>query len=519
MTKKGSRKKRWSVLVLTLLQSVLTARAESVPPLGSPEILECRDGLGRTCSPAQLTDPQTYRQVLIYSGGFTPSEKSAFTTAFERLIVSMSAGGSEVYSAKYAGQLLYIPVWVPGGPLGSQQSSFKASVVDHPVRGRALTVDQAEVMRVTDRLIRTESFDPWSTAVLFNTHEEVTANAAPPAWIKRNYGIARFTLANLESDYVPTHEIAHASLNFLDEYIESGFQDTRIQAFDVLSPLLLFNGTKEGRSRGWKDLWKTHDFRVSDILAANGNENIDVSRYPSRVQTEGYAPNPYEFEGGMFFGKGTWHDEGDNLMNSHWNPLPGNGFAYAHSRSQQEVIRQVFETPLQAPRPNDRIRNAGPDSGKIKWAGKAVEFFVFDADKNHRYHPTLAYEVQLGWWEKGEGQDEPRFRAVEKRFPSTPISVELHPSRAMGLGKVLQKIVCEVTSGEFEYGGDVFDACVLPLEKIVDAFVPTWSFPAPYQALEWTLPERFETYYWRFRTDNGTWKSGWTGWSKIKRGF
>jgi len=517
---------RWGWISPAVMVALSWSFESSAAVSDSIRWFDCRDGLGRPCTAAQLADPLRYRQVLVYPGGFQSHERSVFETAFEKLLVSQVSGGDLHYSALHADQLLYLAFWVPGGAIGTVESSFGAAVVDHPLRGRALTLKQDKVIEFTDDLIRQQKLDPWATAVLFNTTEPVTSNAAPPSMIRKNYGIARFTLSTLDGDYVPTHELAHAGLNFLDEYIESGFENTRAQSFDVLTSSLLFNRTSEGRSKGWSQLLQKSDIRVSEILVANGADNMDVSRYPSRVETEGYSPNEYEFEGGMFFGKGTWHDAGENLMNSVRAPQPGNGFAFDHSESQKQVIHQVFVDPLNAPRPNDRIRAAGPPRGWIG-AGKTLDLVLFDGDKNHRFHPTLAYEVQVGWWTKvsdesseaGTSSREKKWLSFEKRIPAKLETVELQTSRAMGLGKAVQRLVCAMGLGEISYGGEKLDACASPLEEVVDTLVPTVSFALPYQWVEVPAPQAFETYYWRFRTDNGTWKSGWTSWSKVRRGF
>jgi hypothetical protein len=51
------------------------------------------------------------------------------------------------------------------------------------------------------------------------------------------------------------------------------------------------------------------------------------------------------------------------------------------------------------------------------------------------------------------------------------------------------------------------------------AFLPTFKFYVPYQNATVPTNQRFTTYYWRFRTDNGAQSSGWTGWSSFYRSF
>ena len=526
-----ARSKRWqwgfAALIGSWVAGVSGAVAEEAPRI--PRSLLCRTGAGASCTEAQLADPIRYRQILVLPTGYTASDEAAFRQDFERLIFQMADAGLEVYSGRYKSQLLYLAHFIAGGALGTTESLFGGKVSPHPIRGSALTLRQNEVYGVTDELRKIEGIEPLAVALVFNTEERVTANASPPSFINKPYGIAKFTRGDLEGAYVPTHELAHASLNFLDEYIEGGFENVNIGTFDLISPFVLFNGTWQGFKNGMNDLFGTYNWRVSEILAANGGDNIDITENPSRVVTPGYEPNPYEFQGGMFFGKGTWHDTGENLMNSVRNPVPGNAFGWGHSPSQWTVIQQIFEQPSRAFRPNDRIRNAGPWNHWPFELGKRGSVFLFDADKEHQFHPTQRFEVQVGWyerhWETCHAGKLPypcvkkEWVTVQKNITPKRIEVDVPTSRGAGVIRVLQKMACSLGLKTIPVGGEKFDLCTQSVDEVASAFLPTLRFPAPYETVEIPVEQMFTTFYWRFRTDNGSWQSGWTGWSKLTRTF
>jgi len=491
--------------------------------------LVCRTGKGQPCTTSELADPLRYRQILVLPTGYTAEEENTFWADFDRMISQMGWAGPDVYSGKYRNQILYIGHFIAGGALGSPESLFGGHVSPHPIRGKALTVRQSEVYAVTEELKLVAQMDPIGVALIFNTLERVTANASPPTFIDRTYGVARMTRGDLEGSYIASHELAHAALNFVDEYIEPGFQGMNISLLNLLTPMAIFNGTWAGFKTGMSDLFGVFNWKISEILAANGTDNVDITQDPSRVVTAGYEPNAYEFEGGMFFGRGTFHDTGENLMNSVDQPVPGNGFGWAHSESQWSVLKQVFEQPARAFRPNDRIRNAGPWNGWPFETGKKGAVFLFDADKEHRWHPTQSYEIQVGWherrWEKCYAGKLPypcvkkEWVTVQKSVRPERIEVDLPSSRLAGTLRVIQKVACKLGIKKIPVGGEKFDLCTMTIDEVADAFLPTLRFPAPYQTVEIPMEQLFTTFYWRFRTVNGSWESGWTGWSKISRSF
>jgi hypothetical protein len=494
------------------------------------ELLFCLTGAGLPCTPSELADPVEYRQVLVLPTGYQAGEADAFRATVEKLIWSTSQIDGPVYSSRYRDRLLYIGHWVPGGALGTAEAAFAGRVSAHPIRGKALSLDQARVHAEVETLQATTApwLRPWGVAIVFNTREDgITANASPPSFISKSYGVAKMTAGDLEGHYIASHEIAHAALNFVDEYIEPGFDTVNITMFDALMPAALLNGTVEGRWEAISDLLGVHDYRVSEVLAANGNENVDVTRYPSRVETPGYAGIEYRNEGGMFFGRGTWHAAGKNLMGSHRITAPDDGFGYDHSEPQRQVVEQAFEEPCQAPRPNDRLRNAGPKgSWPATWTS-SIQLLIYDGDKNHHYHPSLGYDVQIGWYARDwkvcwKGPFpypcyDQVWTTVEKQVTPSKKILRLRASRIYGLASVLQKVACHLGFKELPAGGQRFKLCELSLDEITEAFVPTVEFLLPYERVVAPAPQWMTRYFWRFRARNASWTSGWTGWSSYKR--
>jgi hypothetical protein len=489
-----------------------------------PETL-CRLGSGESCSALELSDPVRFPQVLVLPTGFAASEKALFESSFHRMVDGMSQSGSRVFADRYRQRLVYRSFWVPGGALGTPEAAFGGAVIPHPVRSTALTARQEEVIAYVKSL--PENVAPRAVMILFNSLDSgVTANASPPSFLGERFGIAKTTLADIDSQYVPVHELAHAFLNFVDEYIEGGFESVAIQSFDAATSLLLMNGTGSGARQAWRTMFQIYDLRASEILAANGSENIDTSRVPTRVATEGVESQVFENEGGMFFGKGTWHDEGRNLMGGFSAPGENDGFAYDHSASQELVIGELFEHPATAARPNDRIAAAGPRGGWPSALGREAMLLLFDADKNHAAHPTEVYEVQVGFhdlrWARCRGWGglpypclQKEWVTVQKEFPAVRTELSVPASRAFGIVRHVQKLACFF--GVKQVGP--LNLCGLTLGQMAGAFLPTLEFPLPYQEVVVPVPQALTRYHWRFRTRNKTAVSGWTGWSTFIRTF
>jgi hypothetical protein len=496
---------------------------------------KCVKADGSYCGATELANPY-YKQVIILSSGFTEADRPAFWQDFDKTValVTNPASAGTAWTAQRASQLLYVGYFIAGGPLGDPTATFGGKVAPHPIRGYALSLSQSAVYSQIDaiRYWVIPQLRPIGAAVMFNTFQTpVTANAAPPSLVNKPFGVAKFTRQDLieRGAYVPSHELAHASLNFLDEYVEHGFEDLSIKQIDIATPLALFDGSWGGFINAISDLFGVYDYNISEILSNNGNDNMATVPGVTTVGTSGWAGQWYGYEGGMFFGRGTWHQAGSNLMNGN-NVMRGwdDGFAFAHSPSQQQVVDNMFDGGIR--RPNDRIRNAGPKNGWPLAFGSETHVMLFDGDKNHHFHPTQAYYVQVGWYDRQWSTcwqwgviPYPCYNDVwttaQNWFYPGYRALNLPMSSLYGLAKLAQQLVCAAGVNEVNSGGSTIRLCDQNLDTMANNFLPTLNFPVPYQDIDVPASQWFTTYWWHFATWNGRTSSGYTGWSSFYRSF
>jgi hypothetical protein len=482
------------------------------------------------CNYADYSNP-SMKQVVLFSAGFQDSERDTFWQKFDLAINQMvGSGAGNVWTVQKKTQLLFIGYFTGGGALGTDTSTFGAKVMVHPIRGYGLTLRQADVYTKVDAMkSEIPHLNPFTAGVLMNTYQNpVTANASPPSFVAKSFGVAKFTLHDVEaSAYVLTHELAHAGLNYVDEYTEQGLQDQNIHSFDVITPLLQLDGTWSGFVNAISNFFGVYSIQFSEILANNGNDNVTTSRYPSTVYTPGYAGDDYEYESGMFFGRGTWHKKGVNLMNDNFVQRgPDDGFQYAHSPAQQRVIDYAFGDHSKI-RPNDRLLNAGPSNGWPLSFGSTTHVMLRDADMFHQFQPTQSYTVQVGWYERhwhtcwAAFIPYPCYDSVwttaQQSFGKTVRSIDLKMSSLYGLASLAQNVMCEIGITEINSAGGTFKLCESDLNTITDAFLPTAKFNIPYVDHDVPASQWMTTYFWRFSTNNGAIQSGFTGWSSFFR--
>jgi hypothetical protein len=216
----------------------------------------------------------------------------------------------------------------------------------------------------------------------------------------------------------------------------------------------------------------------------------------------------------MFFGRGTFHDAGANLMMSLDNSRPGarDRFAFDHSPAQQQFIDAVFGEA--APRANDRLRNAGPRDGWDQ-AGPTVNLLLYDADKNNSFHRTQHYQVQVGWYEL-DAKRNLAWRSEVHQIAAEPRTIEVPTGGSdAAVEELLLIVACR--GGMTELSGDLnnLDIC----DRDASAFLPTFAFKLPYEETTIAVRRAFTRYWWRFQTYNGAQYSGWTGWSSFYRSF
>lgn len=318
--------------------------------------------------------------------------------------------------------------------------------------------------------------------------------------------------------------------NFCIGYLKYGFDEFNINTFNILTPLALLNSSWGSWVNALENIFGIYNIKISEIVAANGNDNLDVTKYPSRVSTAGYTTNPYEYEGGMFFGRGTWHDSGKNIMNSNYlRRGPDDGFAYAHSGSQKEVVNEALVDTSKALRPNDRVRNAGPLRSWVFSWGPTVRALMFDSDKGHVFHPTKSYDVQVSWDERTWKVCRWGFvpypcytserRTVQKNITPEVRYLDLKTSKLYSLASFVQGVLCSVGVTQLGSGYGAVDLCGLSVEEMSNSLLPAIKFVMPYQEVSIPTDQWMTTYQWRFRTNNATFTSGWTGWASFLRVF
>ena len=492
-------------LIVGCLATLLATPVASAQQHGGPPDGSCLRGDGRTCTESDLADPQL-RHILVLSAGYPDGSAESFWRDLELLVDRMGnpQTAQDAWSVQKRGRILYIGYFTGGGPFGSDATAFDARIVTDPVGVPTLAARHDAIQRfVAEQQARMPSLRPLAAAVLAQSDATVAPHAAPPAFSSREYGIALFTSGHLRlGSYVPAHELAHAALNFVDEYVEAGLEPIDVRILDALAPQLVL--PSPGASG--------HAYRVSEILAANGPANLAVRPDVTTVETPGTSRERFAYQGGLFFGRGTWHDAGDNLMNSNRVQRgPGDGFAFAHSPSQQAFIATVFgDAPARA---NDRLRTAGPVNGWLT-AGPTVDLLLYDGDKRNHWHPTTSYDVQVGWFER---TDSGAFRWRMESLAVTPVqrTVDLALRGDNPLDWLLLAAACRAGATELSselHGTEVCD-------RQGAGFVPVLRFYVPYEEVTVPTSQPFTTYFWRFRTSNGSRTSGWTGWSSFYRSF
>jgi hypothetical protein len=155
---------------------------------------------------------------------------------------------------------------------------------------------------------------------------------------------------------------------------------------------------------------------------------------------------------------------------------------------------------------------------------------MFDADKNHHYHPTKMYIVQVTyhkcvkrhWWGGCKRREWKTFEhnvAVEGNTsdddPNTipKETIRLKETATWAVAKFLHGIACGVA------GDQLGNVCSYDLGSMADQLLPSLEWPIPYQYTRVPTPTWMTKYHWRFRTFNGLDYSSWTGWASFRRIF
>jgi hypothetical protein len=292
---------------------------------------------GRACDAQDLTSPGAH-QLLILSSGYSAEAAEHFWRDLDVLIRRMTGEeAGRAWSAQKRDKLFFVGHFTGGGSSISSSASFGARVIVDPGGRHTLAVQISDVHAFVDALHVDHSWLlPTGTAVLVQSSADTagaSAHAAPPSFLGKSYGVAVFSSEQVRAgSYTPVHELAHATLNFLDEYVEAGLETRSLGEVDAFREQLVLDQSWGGRGRPERSAW---DLRLVEILAGNGPVNLSPYRDVSSVRTPGSKPERYEYEGGLFLGRGSYHDAGSNLMNSPFvRRTPHDDFALDHSPAQ-----------------------------------------------------------------------------------------------------------------------------------------------------------------------------------------
>src|SRR5262249_17640584 len=142
---------------------------------------KCQFWDGTACTSADMANPY-FKQILILPSGFADSERADFWSEFGKIRKHMATAGN-VWSTQYRRKILWVGYFVPGGPLNTPTANFGAAVLEHPVRGYALSLSQDQVRAKVSAIKATSlpNLNPLGVGVLFNSFQDhITANASPP---------------------------------------------------------------------------------------------------------------------------------------------------------------------------------------------------------------------------------------------------------------------------------------------------------------------------------------------------
>ncbi len=521
----------------------------------------CTTGDGLPCDEA-LTDLSSYRQILTVPTGYESQidfemQADLLRTDMSNPIVAAWPGvaptpdptrepewwedprwyedrENHVWSVLQRERLLYLTYWVEGAPLGDPDNpaAFNARLKANFLRpgDQFLRYDIELVESLTSELqAACTGLDPLAVVTLFEVSGFIggkSPNATLPGRSGRPYGMIGFANSVLDNQsgyldgqlgYLGAHEVGHAAMNWGDEYLEGALKNTHVKDIDIFTPFLIWGQGPDVLL----SILGVYPMRMSEILYANGQDNVSVTEYPARVSSGSALVGSEEFlHEGAYFGGGLYRYEQEGVMGHDY-------FALNLTPPQTRLMNTAFGTgPVRA---NDRLVNAGPPSGFGLHHGSPLKLMLFDEDKNHQFHPTQSYDVQVEWteayWNVCQMTGWPFWyyycietesKSFEKTFTATRNKVNMDDSDLWSLGVWVVDLLCW-SSGSFDlFGVNVCDTG--GLNGAGEALGAGRDIYLPYQELYVPTPTPRQNYYWRFRSNNGTETSGWTGWSRVYRG-
>lgn len=228
---------------------------------------------------------------------FEPADK-ALDEHYRRIITS------EMWSSVHRERILFLTYWIKGGHIGAEDAVFGGRLIPSPLRpgNHKLKHNESEVDETVSLLQGVcPDLEPIAVVALFNLQEtdNIADNGTPPNNHRRAYGIARISDRKLGKHYAGPHELGHSALGWADEYVEESLASVNVHEFDRLTPLVI---SDQGPAAAALDMLSNYDMRLSEIVFANGYDNMSLVKKPGRVDSPDgvLSSEEYKREGAKF---------------------------------------------------------------------------------------------------------------------------------------------------------------------------------------------------------------------------
>ncbi|PCI45029.1 MAG: hypothetical protein COB51_09420 [Moraxellaceae bacterium] len=517
-------------------------------------LMTCKTGDGLVCDDETM-DFSDFKMIVTLAAGY--QDQTTFETEAEYLRLDTTASDTierngvtidnPLWSNRYKERLMYITYWEHGGIVAYPDANYGATIYQDPLRldffaGISLKSDSGLVDAKADELkVLCPGLAPVTVNVLFeipddwlvggtpgatvpvSSNAQLPTTARPPYEVRRHYGLSNIANNSLGFGYIGQHEMGHSVIGWIDEYSEGALTLLSATDFDIFTPLFIFD---QGIDVVLLSTLGIYPMRVSQIMMSNGVDNISTVPYPGRVDAPAGVQGSEDYlREGAFFARGVFQydevDENDQVVD---NIMLGR--SHTHSPPQIRVIEHAFgETTARA---NDRIVNAGPPGGFIFSGSADYDIMIYDEDKNHTFHPTTQYDVEVQW---------SQIVIVTCRMPSWPywsylcfdtvdlsVTKSFTPTESLTtldhnvltpVGEALLTFFCDITDDSFEILGLGF--CETEADELIESLFHSGGSYLPYQRVSIPTPLPLTGYRWRVRTYNGEVYSGWTNQSGLNR--
>jgi hypothetical protein len=471
----------------------------------------------------------------------------------------------DYWPAELKEHLIYLTYWVPSTDrIQTPGAQFEAGYVwvrygndsnGDPIYTYNLwskdDLVRAQVSKLQSTSGGCQSFIPFAVHVVMDTEalvnsgqildsDTIRAGAQAPGMIQEPYGIVNIDNSSLTPPIAPTpeepypsayseslvaHELGHAALNLMDEYIEEELGN--VNDLNFVDPYLVL--TDES---GQQVPMPLHKINLSEILVANGTENSRNSNIPPPVSYRTADQIDYisRFRlQGAFWSAGVYrYDERisnfdrivENLMDESQSPRLSPpqqralNLAFGGDPFNGQAAPHPHLDPLYKFRANDRIQARSPENGGTT-VGGITKLLLFDEDKNHHFHPTKNYRVYIQWYC-------PMISVGCPYFGWNHANYDVSPTKTL--------LVLDDQKFLLEQGGKIVDGfCslinLIPLVKCesngltgIEQLLPTNKVLVPYQLVEFPTPVVGIPYYWTFSSNAlfGTSSTEWSSFTRIQ---